>query len=117
MHISDCHFSNNSKSWIHRRTYPIVGATKSVTNATFVGFTHDTDDLLRVENLSGLSDSGSKLSESLNRTVPFISLCFDDKVGQGNNILLLYHLLSPKCLCKPSACLNELQRFTGSTIS
>ena len=42
MHISNCHFSDNSRSWIHKGTNPTAGATKSVTNTTFVGFTRNT---------------------------------------------------------------------------
>ena len=43
MHLSDCHFSDNSRSWLHKAgANPTAGANKSVTNTTFVGFTRNT---------------------------------------------------------------------------
>ena len=42
MHLDGCQFSDNTRGWVHKGTGPTPGATKSLTNSIFVGFTKNT---------------------------------------------------------------------------
>ena len=42
IHLSGCQFSNNMRGWVHKETAPTPGATKSVTDSIFIGFTKNT---------------------------------------------------------------------------
>ena len=42
MHLQGCQFSDNTRGWVHKGTAPTPGATKSVTDSIFVGYTKNT---------------------------------------------------------------------------
>ena len=52
MHLSGCQFSDNTRGWVHKGTQPTPGATKSVTDSIFVGFTKNTGHKLCTHDAS-----------------------------------------------------------------
>ena len=73
IHLSNCHFSDNTRGWVHKGTAPVPGATKSFTNSHFVGFTPNTGHKLCTHDLN------INLSDSLDLATPRV--CADSRAG------------------------------------